>query len=210
MISAPSRPSEAASPPLPRIDPPFTRSALAGIAMPVFVLVVRLHVVAEADGVVLGGDEARLPDGAAGSLCVPSTMSPCTTWAMSSVRLLLPLDLQPAEADDSPLRRDGNERTARAAIHSQIKLALRVARKYGCVLESTLPMRGGLSSLSTEAFYARAAKCRIGSYHNLGRDPERWRAWISNQGPVRVVVDRTWERHPRHRHGRRGHAGAQP
>ncbi len=57
-------------------------------------------------------------------------------------------------------------------------------------------MRGGLSSLSTEAFYARAAKCRIGSYHNLGRDPERWRAWISNQGPVlvRVVVDRTWER----------------
>ena len=35
-------------------------------------------------------------------------------------------------------------------------------------------MRGGLSSLSTEAFYARAAKCRIGSYHNLGRDPQRW------------------------------------
>ena len=39
-------------------------------------------------------------------------------------------------------------------------------------------------------------KYRIGSYHNLGRDPERWRSWISNQGPVlvRVVVDRTWER----------------
>ena len=31
---------------------------------------------------------------------------------------------------------------------------------------------------------------------DLGRDPERWRAWISNQGPVlvRLVVDRTWER----------------
>ena len=78
---------------------------------------------------------------------------------------------------------------------TQIKLALRVARKYGCVTESTLPMDGTLSSLSTEAFYAAAAKYRIASYHTLGRDPERWRAWISNQGPVlvRVVVDRTWE-----------------
>ena len=41
---------------------------------------------------------------------------------------------------------------------TQIKLALRVARRYGCVLESTLPMRGALSSLSTEAFYTKAAK----------------------------------------------------
>ena len=79
---------------------------------------------------------------------------------------------------------------------TQIKFALRVARRYGCVLESTLPMDGTLSSLSTEAFYARAARYRIASYHNLGRDLERWRAWISNQGPVlvRLVVDRTWER----------------
>ena len=79
---------------------------------------------------------------------------------------------------------------------TQIKLALRVARRYGCVLESTLPMRGALSSLSTEAFYTKAAKYRIASYHNLGRDPDRWRSWISNQGPVlvRVVVDRTWDR----------------
>ena len=52
---------------------------------------------------------------------------------------------------------------------TQIKLALRVARKYGCVTESTLPMRGALSSLSTEAFYTRAARYRIASYHNLGR-----------------------------------------
>ena len=57
-------------------------------------------------------------------------------------------------------------------------------------------MRGALSSLSTEAFHAGAAKYRIGSYHNLGRDPGGWRSWISNQGPVlvRVVVDRTWDR----------------
>ena len=57
-------------------------------------------------------------------------------------------------------------------------------------------MASTLSSLSTEAFYARAARYRIASYHNLGRDLERWRAWISNQGPVlvRLVVDRTWDR----------------
>ena len=80
---------------------------------------------------------------------------------------------------------------------TQIKLALRVARKYGCVTESTLPMRGALSSLSTEAFYTRAARYRIASYHNLGRDPERWRSWISNQGPVLAGgVDRSWERRP--------------
>lgn len=100
---------------------------------------------------------------------------------------------------------------------TQIKFALRVARRYGCVLESTLPMSGALSALTTAAFYAKAARYRIGSYHNLGRDLDRWRAWLSNQGPVlvRVIVDRTWDRATaangdldRHRpdEGRGGHA----
>ena len=53
---------------------------------------------------------------------------------------------------------------------TQTKLALRIARHYGCVLESTLPMSGKLSSLSTGAFYTRAAKYRIASYHNLRRN----------------------------------------
>lgn len=79
---------------------------------------------------------------------------------------------------------------------TQTRFALRVARRYGCVLESTLPMSGKLSTLSVAAFYAQAARYRIGSYHNLGRDLRRWRQWISNQGPllVRVAVDRTWDR----------------
>ena len=79
---------------------------------------------------------------------------------------------------------------------TQTKLALGVARRYGCVLESTLPMSGELSALSVAAFYARAATYRIGSYHNLGRDLRRWRQWLSGQGPilVRVAVDRTWDR----------------
>ena len=76
---------------------------------------------------------------------------------------------------------------------TQTKLALRVARRYGCVLESTLPMSGRLSPLSTAAFYTRAAKYRIASYHNLRRIRAAWRRWLCHQGPIlaRVVVDRT-------------------
>ena len=79
---------------------------------------------------------------------------------------------------------------------TQTKLALRVARRYGCVLESTLPMRGRLSRLTVAEFYTLAARYRIASYHNLGRNPDRWRRWLSHQGPIlaRVTVDRTWER----------------
>ena len=78
---------------------------------------------------------------------------------------------------------------------TQTKRALRIARRYGCVLESTLPMSGRLSSLSTAAFYTRAAKYRIASYHNLRRNRAAWRRWLCHQGPIlaRVVVDRTWD-----------------
>jgi hypothetical protein len=78
---------------------------------------------------------------------------------------------------------------------TQTKLALGVARNYGCVLEEDLPMTGGLSALSTAAFYAKAARLRIASYHNLGGDLGHWRSWIANQGPIltRLDVDRTWD-----------------
>ena len=78
---------------------------------------------------------------------------------------------------------------------TQTKRALRIARRYGCVLESTLPMSGRLSPLSTAAFYTRAAKYRIASYHNLRRNRAAWRRWLCHQGPIlaRVVVDRTWD-----------------
>jgi hypothetical protein len=79
---------------------------------------------------------------------------------------------------------------------TQTKLALNVARRYGCVTDADLPMTGRLSMLSGAAFYAKAAPFRISSYHNLGRNLERWRAWIANQGPIltRLGVDRTWDR----------------
>ena len=77
---------------------------------------------------------------------------------------------------------------------TQTKRALRVARRYGCVLDSALPMDGGLSPLRATAFYTMAAKYRIASYHNLRRNRTAWRRWLSNQGPIlaRVAVDRTW------------------
>lgn len=79
---------------------------------------------------------------------------------------------------------------------TQTKRALRVAQKFGCVMEPDLPMNGGLANLSTAAFYGRAAKFRITSYHNLRRDLDTWRRWIGLQGPIltRLNVDRTWDR----------------
>lgn len=79
---------------------------------------------------------------------------------------------------------------------TQTKLALNVARKYGCVLEEDLPMEGELSSMRRAAFYTKAARLRIASYHNLGRNPDEWRRWLAFQGPIltRLGVDDTWDR----------------
>ena len=77
---------------------------------------------------------------------------------------------------------------------TQTKRVLRIARNSGCVPERTLPMSGRLSRLSTTRFYALAAKYRIASYHNLRRNHNRWRRWLSHQGPIltRLEVDHTW------------------
>ncbi len=79
---------------------------------------------------------------------------------------------------------------------TQVKYALRIARKYGCVLDQELPMTGKLSMLPQGAFYAKASKLRISSFHSIGRDLDDWRAWIANQGPIltRLGVDRTWDK----------------
>jgi len=78
---------------------------------------------------------------------------------------------------------------------TQTKLALNVARRFGCVLEGALPMAGSLSMMSRAAFYSKAAILRIASYHNLGRSLDQWRRWIAFQGPIltRLGVDRTWD-----------------
>lgn len=78
---------------------------------------------------------------------------------------------------------------------TQTKLALNIARKYGCVRERDLPISGRLSMLSTAAFYTKAAQLRISTFHNLGTDLNVWRHWLANQGPIltRLAVDRTWD-----------------
>jgi len=79
---------------------------------------------------------------------------------------------------------------------TQTKLALRVARNYGCVQEKDLPMQGPLSMLTSSSFYAKAANLRIRSYYNLGNNLANWRMWIAFVGPIltRLGVDRTWDR----------------
>lgn len=78
---------------------------------------------------------------------------------------------------------------------TQTKLALRVARNYGCVLENDLPMEGKLSMLQPAVFFSRAAKLRITSYHNLGRNLKTWKMWLALVGPIltRLGVDATWD-----------------
>lgn len=78
---------------------------------------------------------------------------------------------------------------------TQTKLALRVARNYGCVLEKDLPMNGSLSMLKSAVFYAKAADLRIRSYYNLGNNLKHWRLWLAFVGPIltRLGVDRTWD-----------------
>jgi len=80
------------------------------------------------------------------------------------------------------------------SVGTQTKLALSIAKKYGCALEEDLPMEGPLYSGSMQDFYYNAAKFRIIAYQNLGTDPQKWRYWIATKGPVltRLRTDSSW------------------
>lgn len=73
------------------------------------------------------------------------------------------------------------------------KLALKVAQKYGCVLESMLPMEGNLSTLNIQAFFSIASQYRINAYYNLflgtGFDLCTIKHWIATHGPVLTRLD---------------------
>jgi len=86
------------------------------------------------------------------------------------------------------------------AAGTSVKSALDVARKFGSVRESTLPFGSGKLFAGTEkAFYARAARLKIGSYFNLTPRPSSdfvdWRRWLATEGPIltRLDIDRTWD-----------------
>ncbi len=78
---------------------------------------------------------------------------------------------------------------------TQVKLSLRIARNYGCVLEEILPMDGRLSMMEWQDFYALAAKLKIKSYHNLGRNLDDWKRWLAFNGPIltRLDTDKSWD-----------------
>jgi Papain family cysteine protease len=79
---------------------------------------------------------------------------------------------------------------------TSLKAALDIARKYGVVLDSTLPFgTGQLYADSANTFYAIASQRKIASYFNLGTNLVDWRKWIANNGPIltRLNVDATWD-----------------
>ncbi len=77
---------------------------------------------------------------------------------------------------------------------TQTKRALRIAHRYGCVLEKDLEMEGPLWRDSTVSLYSRASRLRIESYFNLGRNLQSWRRWLATKGPIltRLSVDRVF------------------
>lgn len=80
---------------------------------------------------------------------------------------------------------------------TSLKTALDIARKYGVVKDSFLPFKsGGLYTGDSKNFYAEAAKLKISSYFNIGRNPKNWKNWLFSKGPilVRLNVDDTWDK----------------
>ena len=74
---------------------------------------------------------------------------------------------------------------------TQTKSALKIANRWGCLLDKDLPMDGPLWRDTTVSLYSRAARLRIESFFNLGRDLADWRLWLATKGPIltRLSVD---------------------
>ena len=79
---------------------------------------------------------------------------------------------------------------------TSLKAALDIARKFGAVPDTALPAASGkLYGGETTALYALAARRKIASYFNLGRDQGQWRVWLATHGPILIglQVDKTWD-----------------
>lgn len=74
---------------------------------------------------------------------------------------------------------------------TQTKSALKIAHRWGCLLDKDLPMDGSLWRDTTVSLYSRAARLRIESFFNLGRNLDEWRLWLATKGPIltRLSVD---------------------
>ena len=80
---------------------------------------------------------------------------------------------------------------------TSLKAAVEILRKYGAAPESLLPFHIATSLYlgDEDTFYATAAKFRIASYFNLGKDVASWRTWLATHGPILagLNVDATWD-----------------
>ena len=80
---------------------------------------------------------------------------------------------------------------------TMIKAAVKVARRTGVALESDLPFHIDTTMYlgAEDTFYARCAKHRIATYHNLHHDLDAWKHWLAESGPILValLVDSSWD-----------------
>lgn len=67
-----------------------------------------------------------------------------------------------------------------------LKAACKIAVKFGCPTEKDLSMKPAICKLSENKLYAKATRMKAKSYIKLDNDPETWKKWIANVGPVLV------------------------
>jgi len=77
---------------------------------------------------------------------------------------------------------------------TSVRSALEVARRFGCVEESVLPMSGGLFTGGAESFFALAERLKISGLMPVRSDPDVLRRWLAREGPVagRLLVDQSF------------------
>lgn len=80
---------------------------------------------------------------------------------------------------------------------TSLKASMDFLRKYGSVPEAMLPFSIATTMYTGDeaTFYATAAKCRVASYFNVGKDLAAWRNWLAAKGPLLagLSVDATWD-----------------
>ena len=117
----------------------------------------------------------------AGKLAKPGLLSPRMTWMASK------------ETDEFTKRPESFIEIA----GTSLKAAMEIIRKYGCVPEATLPfaIKTAMYSGDPVTFFATAAKYKLASYYNLGKNLASWRQWLATVGPFMagLYVDKTWD-----------------
>lgn len=116
-----------------------------------------------------------------GKIPSPGLLSPRCTWMASK------------ETDEFTTRPESFIEES----GTSLKAAMDFLRKYGSVPESLLPFKIATTMYAgrESTFYATAAKRRISSYFNLGKNLTQWRSWLATHGPflAGLNVDQTWD-----------------